>query len=687
MLANFNEKSQKLIAIAESIAFDLGHSSVGCEHLLLSFLKIRDTRLKILFEKEGVTYEILKEEIVNLFGKKEGLPFYMEYTPALKKVIDEAIELSKGYNEERVSVDCLAFSLISCADSLTKELVSTQGIDLETIKEQLKITRISPLDSVDELVNLNKKAIKEPVVLIDREDDLQLVINCLLRRQKPNALIVGEPGVGKSASVEYLAQKIVNKDIDDSLKDMVVYELDISAIVAGTKYRGEFEEKLKKIIKKIRKEPSAIIFIDEIHNIIGAGGAEGAIDASNILKPYLARGDFKCIGATTYEEYVKLVKKEKAIDRRFQLIKLDEPGLEKTIKILKGIKHQYENFHGVEIDDNICEKIVKYAKKHVVDRHFPDKAIDIMDCSCVSVKKEKRKKLDEKTVIQTIEKLYKVEINNSNNKLEYMNKKIKEKIIGQDAVIKQISRHLSYIDKGLCDEGKPLGVYFFVGPSGYGKTQTAKEIAKLYFGSYDNYIKIDMSEYSEPSSVTKLIGSPPGYVGHDNQTYIVDSIRKNPHSVIILDEIEKANKEVVNIFLNVFDEGYFFDARKRKIDFSNALIILTSNLGYSEETFIQKKIGFINTKDEHEEGLKAIREHFRSEFLNRIDELFCFNRLNEESARIIGTNYLSEYQDKMDYEFSSELILEEVMKSKDEILRYGARQLKRDIKKKNNPRT
>ncbi len=242
MLANFNEKSQKLIAIAESIAFDLGHSSVGCEHLLLSFLKIRDTRLKILFEKEGVTYEILKEEIVNLFGKKEGLPFYMEYTPALKKVIDEAIELSKGYNEERVSVDCLAFSLISCADSLTKELVSTQGIDLETIKEQLKITRISPLDSVDELVNLNKKAIKEPVVLIDREDDLQLVINCLLRRQKPNALIVGEPGVGKSASVEYLAQKIVNKDIDDSLKDMVVYELDISAIVAGTKYRCEFEE-------------------------------------------------------------------------------------------------------------------------------------------------------------------------------------------------------------------------------------------------------------------------------------------------------------------------------------------------------------------------------------------------------------------------------------------------------------
>ncbi len=677
MITNFCEKAQKIIAVAESISFDFGHTSVGSEHLLLAFLKVKDTKLKKLLESQNITYDMIKKELLALFEKKDTLPFYMEYTPSFKEILDNAIKESKKLNEDKVSVEILAASMLNQSDSLAKELLEKHHCDFKILKENLKVAKISPLDNIDELNNLNKEMMKKPTIVYKREKEIELIINTLQRKQKPNVLLVGEPGVGKSALIEYLAYKIVSGDINDELKNKIVYELDIPSIVAGTKYRGEFEDKLKKIVKKIKEEPNAIIFIDEIHNIIGAGGAEGAIDASNILKPYLARGDLHCIGATTYDEYIKIIEKEKAIERRFQLIKLDEPDVDKTYEILKGIKKDYETFHNVIISDEICKKIVLLSKKYVVDRYFPDKAIDILDCSCVLSKKNKEENLSEKSVIETIQNLYNVEINKNMVKENLIND-LSSKIYGQKEAIEKLINQISYIEKGLIEENKPLGVYMFVGPSGVGKTELSKQIAKYYFGSKDAYIKIDMAEFKEAHSVSKLIGTPPGYVGHENQTLIIDKIRNHPHSVIILDEIEKAHKDVINIFLNVFDEGYFYDSKKRKIDFTNSIIIMTSNLGANNDI---KNMGFISNSTNNEEMLKSINKHFSPEFVNRIDDIICFKTLDKDSINNITDNYLSEYHNKFDFEIDKESFIDEVS-NKEEINKYGARYIKRELKKK-----
>jgi len=676
MITNFCEKAQKIIAVAESIAFDFGHTSVGSEHLLLSFLKVKDSKVKKLLESQNVTYEMIKKELLSLFEKKDTLPFYMEYTPSFKEILENAIRDSKKLNEEKVSVEILAISMLNQDDSLAKELLQKHHCDFKFLKDNLKVTKVSPLDNIDELTNLNKLMLKNPTIVYKRERELELITNTLQRKQKPNVLLIGEPGVGKSALIEYLAYKIVSGDISEDLKNKIVYELDIPSIVAGTKYRGEFEEKLKKIIKKIKDEPNAIIFIDEIHNIIGAGGAEGAIDASNILKPYLARGELHCIGATTYDEYIKIIEKEKAIERRFQLIKLDEPDEEKTYEILIGIKKDYEKFHNINISNEICRNIVSLSKKYIVDRYFPDKAIDVLDCSCVQAKKNKEENLSEDTVIKTIENLYNVEINKSIVKDNLVNE-LESKVIGQKEAIEKIINQISYIEKGLIEDNKPLGVYFFVGPSGVGKTELAKQIAKYYFGNKDAYIKIDMAEFKESHSVSKLIGTPPGYVGHENQTLLVDKLRNHPHSVIILDEIEKAHKDVINIFLNIFDEGYFYDSKKRKVDFTNSIIIMTSNLGANLDI---KNVGFLQNNNTNDEMIKAVNKAFSPEFINRIDEIICFNDLDKESVRKITGDYLNSYKNKFDFEINEEKFVEEIS-NKEEIKKYGARYIKRELKK------
>ena len=632
--------------------------------------------MKRLLENQNITYEQIKKELLGIFERKDSLPFYMEYTPSFKEILDNAIRESKKLNEEKVSVEILALSLLNQKDSLAKEMLDKHHCDYKYLNEALKVQKISPLDNIDELTNLNKIAQKKPVIVYERERELELISNTLLRKQKANVMLVGEPGVGKSALIEYLAYKIVSGDVVEELKNKIVYELDIPSIVAGTKYRGEFEEKLKKIVKKIKEEKNAIIFIDEIHNIIGAGGAEGAIDASNILKPYLARGDLKCIGATTYDEYIKIIEKEKAVERRFQLIKLEEPDSEKCYEILKGIKKDYEAYHCVSISEEVCKKIVSLSKKYIVDRYFPDKAIDVLDCSCVMARKNGMDSLDENIVIKTIENLYNVEINKcliKDNLLSNLN----DKIIGQSSAVEKIVNHLSYIEKGLVEDNRPLGVYFFVGPSGVGKTELSKKIAKYYFGNENAYIKIDMSEFKESHSVSKLIGAAPGYVGYNSQTLLIDRIRSQPNSVIILDEIEKAHKDVINVFLNIFDEGYFYDSKKRKIDFTNSIIIMTSNLGSDTEN---KNIGFLPSCKSNEEIVKTISKHFSFEFINRIDEIICFDSLDKDSAIKIANNYLKEYKNKFNFEIDEENFIKEIVE-KDELNKYGARYIKRELKK------
>lgn len=677
MISNFSDKTQKIIAVAESIAFDFGHSSVGSEHLLLSFLKVKDNKLKKMLENQNITYEKVKGDLLSLFERKDSLPFYMEYTPVFKDILEDAITVSKKNNEDKVSSEVLALSMIGQKDSLAVELLEKYHCDFKLIVDNLKVSKVSPLDNIEELTNLNKKMLKNPVIVYEREKDLEFVCNTLLRKQKSNVMIVGEPGVGKSALVEYLAYKIAVGDICEDLKNKIIYELDIPSLVAGTKYRGEFEEKLKKIVKKIKEEKNAIIFIDEIHNIVGAGGAEGAIDASNILKPYLARGEFKCIGATTYDEYVKIIEKEKAIDRRFQLTKLEEPDEKRCVEILKNIKKDYEKFHGVDIDQFICEKIVRLSKKYIVDRFFPDKAIDVLDCSCVLAKKRKVEKLNTDIVVETIENMCGIKINNDFLVSSFRNI-LNENIIGQEEAVEKVIAQLSYIEKGIIEANKPLGIFMFVGPSGVGKTELAKQIAKTYFGSDDSYIKIDMAEFKEPHSVSKIIGSAPGYVGYDNQTLLIDKIKKRPNSVVILDEIEKAHKDVINLFLNVFDEGYFFDAKKRKIDFSNSIIIMTSNLGCGNDN---SSLGFLNVSKEKEEMMKAINSYFSFEFLNRIDEVIYFNSLDMESSKEVVNKCLKSYEEKFDFEINLESFVEEIIKN-DNVKKYGARFLKREVKKK-----
>ena len=682
MLGKFSEKTQKAIAIAESIAFDLGHMSVGTEHLLLAFLKVRESKLRTILQNYQMTYESLKEQIVSLFGKKESKTYYMEYTSSLKQVMEYAALESKKSGEDKVGLEILAYCLLNSGENVATELLSKNKIPIEKVKSELRknIKKHSDLENIDDLTNINTFVKQRKDELVGREEELQLLIESLLRKEKPNALLIGDPGVGKTAIVYQLARLINKGSVPETLKNKTIYELDISNVVAGTKYRGEFEEKLKKIMKKVKDDPNAIIFIDEIHNIIGAGGAEGAIDASSILKPHLSRGELQCIGATTFDEFVKIFEKEKALERRFQVIKIDESSENETRKILEYLLESYKKFHKIDINDNLIDKIIYYCKHYMPQRFFPDKAIDILDCSFVRAKQEGHEKVDEDDVIKVIELNCKVKIV-KDEKADYLNDVLKENILGQDLALTHIVNQVSCIEKGLVDDNKPLGVFLFVGPTGVGKTESAKLIAKSFFGDDSKMIKIDMAEFMEPHSVSKLIGSPPGYVGYDNQTFIIDEIRKKPHSVVLLDEIEKAHKEVLDIFLNVFDEGYFMDANKRKIDFKNTIIVLTSNLGYKEEMFHKKGVGFAPESVSLHDVNNAISKHFRPEFINRIDEIIYFNPLDEETSLLLANKYYREYSKNLTKKI---IISEEELKSiikKDEIIRYGARGIKREIKK------
>jgi len=663
MLENYSSRAGKYIAIAESIAFDLGHCNVGSEHLLLSFLKLKDNKLKKELEKYNIDYNVICSELLELFPINEELPFYMEYTSNLKEILNYASELSKKLNEDKISEDVLMYTLIEKDETITREMLVKHGVNLEELLIKLKVKKICLLDNVDELTNLNKKMLENPVKIYKRDKEIKLIENILLKKQKANVLIVGEAGVGKSALVEYLAYKIAYGEVKDDLKDKVIYELDVSLSVAGTKYRGEFEEKLKKTLKKVKEERNAILFIDEIHNIIGAGGAEGAIDASNILKPYLARKEISCIGATTYDEYVKFIEKEKAVDRRFTTLFLDEVSAIDTKDILINIKDDYMKYHKIDISEDICYKIVDYLDKYVKEKKFPDKAIDTLDYACVLAREKKKTFLDETEVKEAISELYKIDLDNKN--IFYLNKKLKEKIIGQDSVIDKICENLSI--PLLKESNKPLGVYLFLGDSGVGKTELAKEIANNYFKK-DAYIKIAMEGYSESGSVSKILGSNPGYVGYDSDSYLLEKTKNNPSSVIILDEIEKASKEVISLFLNIFDEGYVIDSKKRRIDFSNSIIIMTSNLGFNN---INGSLGFNKIKMNKEETEKIIKRFFKEELIDRVDEIFVFNNLTSNDYKKIMDNYLIDYEDKIDIKRIKENVNEDIR---------GVRDLKKKLK-------
>ena len=530
MLSKFNEKTQKIIAIAESQAFDFGHASVGSEHLLLALLKVKESKLKTLLNQSHISYEIVKNKIIDLFGTKDLQPFYMEYTPSLKKIMEKSIIEAKKIGNEKVSTDVLSYCLLNEDENVAKEILKQFDVDVDKLKKQIKkdFKKVSELDSIEDLLNLNNFASLNDEPFVEREDELNQLIDVLLRRQKPNAIILGEPGTGKTAIVYELARRMKQGLVPLLLKNKTIYELDLSSVVAGTKYRGEFEEKLKKIVKKVKDDNNAILFIDEIHNMIGAGGAEGAIDASNILKPYLSRGDIQVIGATTYDEYMKIFEKEKALNRRFQVVKIEEANISKTLKILNSVVPIYEKYHSVKIPNYLIEKTVEYCNNYVHDKYFPDKAIDSIDFACVRAKKNNHKEVEEIDVINVIEDLYKVKINKE-DKSKIFRKEVSEEIVGQDSAINKIISLIQCMEKGLIEENRPLGVYLFVGPTGVGKTEFAKLLAKSYFGDENKLVKLDMAEFMGKETVSKLIGSPPGFVGYDEPSHLVTFMKKTPH--------------------------------------------------------------------------------------------------------------------------------------------------------------
>lgn len=625
MLTKFDEQAQKAIVVAESIAFDLGHNNVGSEHLLLSLLKISDCKLRDLVKEYGVNEKNIYEDIKRLFGTNDDQPFYMEYSDAVKNILETAVEITNKQNKSKVTLNILTISLLKNAECVAHELLKKYHVDFDDIIYQLNENSEleTKLDQIPSLVNLNKKVKQSEHLIIGRKKELEKLCMILSKKEKNNALIIGEAGVGKSALVEKLAYLINQNKVNDGLKKKIIYELSLSSIVAGTKYRGEFEEKLRKIIDKVKDMDNVIIFIDEIHNIIGAGGAEGAIDAANILKPYLARKDLTIIGATTTEEYYQHFEKDQAMNRRFSVITLKENTKEETLEILQKTKLFYERFHQIEVNDEVLTYLVENVDRYIKNRTFPDKAIDIFDLACVKARFKQQHIITKKIVKEVIEEYTSIKIND-NYDFENIKAKLNQKIVGQSKAIEQIVNQLK-----LSKDSLQPKVMMFLGNSGVGKSETAKELARLLSRKL---IRLDMSEYRDSSSVQKIIGAAPGYVGYDKPSLLLGQLQTYPKSVLLLDEVDKASPDVLSLFLQVFDEGYLEDSHKRKVYFNNTIIIMTSNKGV-----VKNQLGFKKGNN-----FRKVNGFFREEFISRIDEIISFKNLSKQDLKKIIRKHFKE---------------------------------------------
>lgn len=675
MLMKFSEKAQKAIVVAESIAFNLGHPNVGSEHLLLSLLKMQDLTLCEILKKYHVTDRAIEQDMIRLFGKNEEQLYYMEYTNIFKQVLENAVILGHERHQSKASVEMLCLALLNEEKSVAHELLASYHVPFEEIKEALLHSKKNrnELSRISDLINLNEKVKKRKPLVIGRDQELNALIEILCRKEKNNALIVGDAGVGKTALVEKLASVINDSTKEHPLHDYQIYELDLASVVAGTKYRGEFEDKLKKIIDQVRETENSIIFIDEIHNLVGAGGAEGAIDASNILKPYLARGEITCIGATTYEEYRRYFEKDRALNRRFGKIDLKEEDEAACVKILEGLKERFESFHQVQIPSSLLHDIVFLSSRYIHERRQPDIAIDVLDLACVKTKMAKKEEVDKETILSVMERITGMNLHHE-RPLTFLKDTLDQKIHGQSEVIDSLIDQLALVEAGFYHEHQPRLTLLFAGPTGVGKTEIAKILADTYYG---HLIRLDLSEYKEAHSISKIIGSPPGYVGYEEAYGFLDEVRRYPHSVILLDEIDKAHKDVLHLFLQVFDEGYLEDRQKNKIDFSNSLIIMTTNMGYHLP--MSRRVGFKEEEDVTKSKM-MLENQFSLEFLNRIDYIFYFKHLTRNDCKAIIKDYLAAYQTKFDWTSKCDENWYEKVISHADIEKYGARALQREVR-------
>ena len=731
MISNFNEEAQEILNKAKLEMLELKHPYVGTEHLVLSILH-SDNEISEKLKKYNLTYTNFKKQIIDIIGLGTKKSEFFLHTPLLKKVIENAIIDSKDNNNGEVTPNHLFSALLDVGEGIAIRIFIGMNLDLDDMYDEFtskiyerKNSKDKPL-LIDSLgIDITQKAKNNQIdPVIGREEEINMIQEILCRRNKNNPLLIGAPGVGKTALVEQLANLIANNQVPTKLKNKRIISLDMASAVAGTKYRGEFEERMKKIIDEIEKNDEIILFIDEIHTLIGAGGAEGAIDASNILKPALARGKIKCIGATTTEEYKKHFEKDKALDRRFQIIKIEEPSLEKTKNILLKLKPIYENYHNVIIKDEIIDSIINLTEKYIYQRYRPDKQIDILDevCSKVNIKEnynnineeiklkeiqnKKESYINDKNIKKAYEykikeTIYLEKINNKNIKNEVTindiatvinnktsipiyeilknNKKIisnieknlKNNIIGQNNAINELINITKRIKLGY-KENKCISL-LFSGPSGVGKTKLASTYAKLI--TKGKMIKLDMSEFSDSTSLNKFLGSSAGYIGYDDNTYVLNTIKDNPTSVIIFDEIDKAHPKIINLLYQMLDEGRIKDSKNNTINLNNNIIIMTTNKGAES-----KEIGFIQNNNKN---IKELKESFNIALLNRIDNIIHFNNLNKQDITKIINNHITNLKNKyhnINLNISKNIINELIEQSEYKI--YGARKIEKIIKNK-----
>lgn len=725
MFNHFTQRAQKVLQLAQEEAIRMKHDAIGTEHILLGLIREGGGIAAKALEAIEVTPEVIEEGIEKLVGvgTKEVGPV-VHYTPRAKKVIELSVDESRKLGHTYIGTEHILLALIREGEGVAARVLNNAGVSLNKARQQVlqllgnhdtntagnasatPTANTPTLDSLArDLTQIAREGSLDPV--IGRSKEITRVIEVLSRRTKNNPVLIGEPGVGKTAIAEGLAQQIVNNEVPEILRDKRVMTLDMGTVVAGTKYRGEFEDRLKKVMDEIRQAGNVILFIDELHTLIGAGGAEGAIDASNILKPSLARGELQCIGATTLDEYRKYIEKDAALERRFQPIQVDEPTPEEAVLIIRGLRDRYEAHHRVKITDEAVEAAVQLSNRYISDRFLPDKAIDLMDEAGSKVRlrsyttppnlKELEQKLESvkaeknaavqsqefekaanlrdseqklKDELEVTKKEWKekqgrseseVTVNDiaevvamwtgipvakiaqeESEKLLNLEEELHKRVVGQSEAVKAISRAIRRARAGLKDPKRPIGSFIFLGPTGVGKTELGRALAEVMFGDEDSMIRIDMSEYMEKHSTSRLVGSPPGYVGYEEGGQLTEKVRRKPYSVVLLDEIEKAHPDVFNILLQVLDDGRLTDSKGRVVDFRNTVVIMTSNIG-AEALKYRKSVGFGAQETAKTEAtakdvmLEELKKAFRPEFLNRIDETIVFHTLKkDELAEIVG---------------------------------------------------
>lgn len=778
----YTKKAEKVLEIAKKASRSMHHSYIGTEHLLIGLLGEGSGAAAKVLSSAGVDEERILELIENLIAPSGNVITADAggYSPRTIRVLENAAKEAERFKNEKVGTEHLLIALIKEADCAAVRLLNTLGVNLQRLyvetltamgedvslhKDEFQNGKLAKKKNLEatptlnqysrDLTQLAKEGGLDPV--IGREEEIQRVIQILSRRSKNNPCLIGEPGVGKTAVVEGLAQNIVSGMVPDSVLNKRVVTLDLSGMVAGSKYRGEFEERIKKVLAEVKKAGNILLFIDELHTIIGAGGAEGAIDASNILKPSLARGEIQLIGATTIEEYRKYIEKDAALERRFQPVTVEEPDEEQAVAILTGLRPQYEAHHHVKITDEGIRAAVQMSERYINDRNLPDKAIDLMDEAASRVRlgsfktpkqmKETEQRIRELDIIleeavrglrlgdakaareekeellkrhaKQIKKYHKdaekkeplvneneiAEVVSSwtkipvkkltadeSAKLAKLEKTLHKRVIGQEEAVSAVAKAVRRGRVGLKDPNRPIGSFLFLGPTGVGKTEISKALAEAVFGNEQAMIRVDMSEYMEKHSVSKMVGSPPGYVGYDEGGQLSEKVRRNPYSVVLFDEIEKAHPDVFNILLQVLDDGHITDAQGRKVDFKNTIIIMTSNAG-AQSIVSPKHLGFGSQDDEKQnyeymkQGvMEEVRRIFKPEFLNRIDETIVFHALTKEDMKQIVTLLAKTLVERCRTQMEIELHIRDSVKAY--IVetaydpKYGARPLRRMIQSK-----